>query len=228
MDHFDDQISSPISPSFPRPDATLIGRDLDLVHLSRLLQLILGCAVNCDRKEDYIAKIMSLEVDVQMAVKQAIEELLTSREHANSTLSIGAGESFDHMVNLRDSLKRTADELAQAVQAKERTEQSLYDLRRELDETVSERDQLRIELAAVVNRVRSLESTRTTETHEPSDASLKGKLITTITSPNENFDCDLISVDRHVNKLQLRIDQLQDDLFKLESAKGKRLSEVIY
>ena len=42
----------------------------------RLIQLILGCAVNCDAKQQYIEAIMNMEESLQQLIMQAIQELL--------------------------------------------------------------------------------------------------------------------------------------------------------
>ena len=44
-------------------------------ELGRLLQLILGCAVNCTEKQEYIQRIMSMEESVQHVVMTAIQEV---------------------------------------------------------------------------------------------------------------------------------------------------------
>lgn len=50
-----------------------------------MLQLILGCAVNCDEKQEHIQKIMSMEESVQLLVMQAIQEVMnTSRGYKYS------------------------------------------------------------------------------------------------------------------------------------------------
>ena len=46
-------------------------------ELGRLLQLVLGCAVNCDDKHEYIRRIMNLEESVQHAVMKAIQDVCT-------------------------------------------------------------------------------------------------------------------------------------------------------
>lgn len=51
------------------------GERNDVEELGRLLQLILGCAVNCANKEEYIGKIMSMEESVQHVVMNAIQEV---------------------------------------------------------------------------------------------------------------------------------------------------------
>ena len=44
----------------------------------RMLQLILGCAVNCDHKQQYIESIMNLEESVQQVLMLAIQEMIKS------------------------------------------------------------------------------------------------------------------------------------------------------
>ena len=54
------------------------GEHCNTSELGRLLQLILGCAVNCADKQEYIQRIMSMEVSVQQVVMNAIQEVLIS------------------------------------------------------------------------------------------------------------------------------------------------------
>lgn len=51
----------------------------DETELSRLLQLVLGCAVSCDRKQFYIEHIMSLEESVQHVLMNAIQEVCINK-----------------------------------------------------------------------------------------------------------------------------------------------------
>ena len=51
------------------------GEQSDEGELGRLLQLILGCAVNCEDKQEYIQRIMSMEESVQVVVMNAIQEV---------------------------------------------------------------------------------------------------------------------------------------------------------
>lgn len=52
-----------------------LAESMDETELSRLLQLVLGCAVSCDRKQFYIEQIMSLEESVQHVLMNAIQEV---------------------------------------------------------------------------------------------------------------------------------------------------------
>ncbi len=53
----------------------LLAKRSDETELSRLLQLVLGCAVSCDRKQFYIEHIMSLEASDQIVLMNAIQEV---------------------------------------------------------------------------------------------------------------------------------------------------------
>ncbi|KAA0706281.1 Protein Hook -like protein 2 [Triplophysa tibetana] len=56
------------------PDVCLIGEMGDVNELGRLLQLVLGCAVSCEHKQEHIQQIMTLEESVQHLVMTAIQE----------------------------------------------------------------------------------------------------------------------------------------------------------
>ncbi|XP_045779185.1 protein hook [Maniola jurtina] len=60
---------------FSRPDVVNIAEHADPTDLGRLLQLVLSCAVNCIKKEEYITRIMKLEFACQRSIMQAIQEL---------------------------------------------------------------------------------------------------------------------------------------------------------
>ena len=48
-------------------------------QIGRLVQLLIGCAVNCDEKQQYIEGIMSMEASLQELIMQAIQELLDNQ-----------------------------------------------------------------------------------------------------------------------------------------------------
>lgn len=53
---------------YVKPDAQKIGEHCDSQELKRLLQLVLGCAVNCNDKQYHITRIMGLEEAVQQVL----------------------------------------------------------------------------------------------------------------------------------------------------------------
>lgn len=45
-------------------------------ELERVLLLVLGCAVQCDEREQFIENIRQLDVDVQRAIVDAIQQVV--------------------------------------------------------------------------------------------------------------------------------------------------------
>lgn len=82
-------------------------------ELGRLLQLILGCAVNCSHKQDYITIIMGMEESVQQVIMQSIQEL----------------ESGGVSVSSEDSqIQKLMLDLSKAVEDKDLMEQRCHEL----------------------------------------------------------------------------------------------------
>uniref|UniRef100_A0A8C1Z2T2 Hook microtubule-tethering protein 1 n=1 Tax=Cyprinus carpio TaxID=7962 RepID=A0A8C1Z2T2_CYPCA len=74
VDYYNEVLAQKMT-EFPLPDLVRVVEQFDQVELGRLLQLILGCAVKCDRKQEYIQIIMTLEESVQHVVMTAIQEV---------------------------------------------------------------------------------------------------------------------------------------------------------
>uniref|UniRef100_A0A8C0HES4 Hook microtubule tethering protein 1 n=1 Tax=Chelonoidis abingdonii TaxID=106734 RepID=A0A8C0HES4_CHEAB len=73
MDYYHEFLGQQISEELV-PDLNQISEHSDPTELGRLLQLILGCAVNCEKKQEHIQNIMTLEESVQHVVMAAIQE----------------------------------------------------------------------------------------------------------------------------------------------------------
>lgn len=82
VEYFQDMLGHPILEQH-LPDVTLIGEFGDPEELGKLLQLVLGCAISCERKQEHIQQILTLEQSVQQVVMEAIQELL-SKDTADS------------------------------------------------------------------------------------------------------------------------------------------------
>ncbi|XP_035298433.1 protein Hook homolog 2 isoform X8 [Cricetulus griseus] len=73
MEYSKDVLGHPLSEQH-LPDVSLIGELSDSAELGKLLQLVLGCAISCEKKQEYIQRIMTLEESVQHVVMEAIQE----------------------------------------------------------------------------------------------------------------------------------------------------------
>ncbi|XP_062390874.1 girdin-like [Sardina pilchardus] len=68
----------------PLPNALVLGKnpfcDQSLEEMKKLLLLLLGCAVQCHRKEEYIEKIQSLDFGTKAAIASHIQEVTDSQD----------------------------------------------------------------------------------------------------------------------------------------------------
>ncbi|OWR54762.1 hook protein [Danaus plexippus plexippus] len=111
VDYHQDILSLSLD-EFSRPDVVNIAEHADRTDLGRLLQLVLSCAVNCIKKEEYITRIMDLELSCQRSIMQAIQELetITLGPNRNSIHSdTPAVEQTD--ADMREALAQRCHEL---------------------------------------------------------------------------------------------------------------------
>uniref|UniRef100_A0A8D0KY03 Calponin-homology (CH) domain-containing protein n=1 Tax=Strix occidentalis caurina TaxID=311401 RepID=A0A8D0KY03_STROC len=168
---------------FTLPDVNLIGEHADAAELGRMLQLILGCAVNCEQKQEYIQTIMMMEESVQHVVMTAIQELMSKE----SPVTVGN----DAYVDLDRQLKKTTEELNEALATKEEIAQRCHELDMQVAALQEEKSSLLAENQILMERLNQSDS---------------------IEDPNSPAG------RRHL-QLQTQLEQLQEETFRLEAAK---------
>ncbi|KAM6105730.1 LOW QUALITY PROTEIN: protein Hook homolog 3 [Pterocles gutturalis] len=135
---------------FTLPDVNLIGEHADAAELGRMLQLILGCAVNCEQKQEYIQTIMMMEESVQHVVMTAIQELMSK----SSPVSVGN----DAYVDLDRQLKKTTEELNEALATKEEIAQRCHELDMQVAALQEEKSSLLAENQILMERLNQSDS----------------------------------------------------------------------
>uniref|UniRef100_A0A3B1IQ42 Protein Hook homolog 3 n=1 Tax=Astyanax mexicanus TaxID=7994 RepID=A0A3B1IQ42_ASTMX len=168
---------------FTLPDLNLIGEHSDEAELGRMLQLILGCAVNCEQKQEYIQTIMMMEESVQHVVMTAIQELMSKETPVS-----GGNDSY---VDLDRQLKKTVEELNDALASKEEIAQRCHELDMQVAALQEEKGSLLAENQLLMERLNQSDS------------------IEDLNSPAGR---------RHL-QLQTQLEQLQEETFRLEAAK---------
>ncbi|XP_053227649.1 protein Hook homolog 3 [Podarcis raffonei] len=168
---------------FILPDVNLIGEHSEVAELGRMLQLILGCAVNCEQKQEYIQTIMMMEESVQHVVMTAIQELMSKES------PVSAGN--DAYVDLDRQLKKTTEELNEALATKEEISQRCHELDMQVATLQEEKSSLLVENQVLMERLNQSDS---------------------IEDPNSPAG------RRHL-QLQTQLEQLQEETFRLEAAK---------
>ncbi|KAH0618560.1 hypothetical protein JD844_017893 [Phrynosoma platyrhinos] len=166
------------------PDLNRISEHSDPVELGRLLQLILGCAVNCEKKQEHIQVIMTLEESVQHVVMAAIQELM-SKEIVGFVASDLPGD-------LEQQLKRALEELADVLAEKEELKQRCQELDLQVAALQEEKSSLMSENEIMNDRLDQLDG---------------------------SLDDTNTAVAKKYFHAQLQLEQLQEENFRLETAK---------
>uniref|UniRef100_A0A3B4WZ02 Hook microtubule-tethering protein 1 n=1 Tax=Seriola lalandi dorsalis TaxID=1841481 RepID=A0A3B4WZ02_SERLL len=139
------QVLSQEISDFPLPDLALVAEHSDPVELGRLLQLILGCAVRCERKQEYIQIIMTLEESVQHVVMTAIQEVM------RCVLLTSASPSCVQ-------LKKALEDLAELLAEKEALAQRCQELDIQVAVLQEERNSLLAENDVLTDRANQLDT----------------------------------------------------------------------
>lgn len=135
-------------------------KDTSFEELKKALLLVLGCAVQCERKEHFIEKIKTLDIKVQHAIVEHIKEVT---DDTQCVLPVNPSEQLDGYVektlNHLNKLIVERDELAEAVlELKQEQEfyQSQIEGKSSLTAVSPEKHHLVVELADCKAKVRKL------------------------------------------------------------------------
>lgn len=217
------------------PDLNKICKDEDSNELARLIQLVLGIAVNCDDKQQYIQEITKLDLNVQQNLMEAIQQLMSNSSAANAPSNTAttttdylhtngqlsqSNQTLNpinhHANNFLDSLNenssyhlqeqflRTMENLRLTNEKKETILQQNYELNKRLIAEQNEKLSLQNEYERLMDRYNSLNAKR-------DDLDLEGS--------------DIFK-NKHVIKLQKRIEQLEKDMIVLENQKEENLIKL--
>ncbi|XP_051951813.1 protein Hook homolog 1 [Xyrauchen texanus] len=182
VDYYNEVLTQQIS-EFPLPDLMRVVEHSDQVELGRLLQLVLGCAVKCDRKQEYIQIIMTLEESVQHVVMTAIQELMFK----DNVSLLGTEPLGDSEQQLKKALE-------------------------DLIEVMAEKDEL-------AQRCQELDIQVTMLQEERNGLLAENDLLTDRANQLDTFDDPSTPSGRKHSQLQLQLEQLQEENFRLEAAK---------
>uniref|UniRef100_A0A8C1F7B2 Hook microtubule-tethering protein 1 n=1 Tax=Cyprinus carpio carpio TaxID=630221 RepID=A0A8C1F7B2_CYPCA len=182
VDYYNEVLAQKMT-EFPLPDLVRVVEQFDQVELGRLLQLILGCAVKCDRKQEYIQIIMTLEESVQHVVMTAIQELMSKE----TVSQLGT----EHLGDFEEQLKKALEDLTEVMAEKEELAQRCQELDVQVTMLQEERNSLLAE----------------------------NDLLTDRSSQLDTFDNPSTPSGRKHSQLQLQLEQLQEENFRLEAAK---------
>ncbi|XP_048346339.1 protein Hook homolog 2 isoform X2 [Sphaerodactylus townsendi] len=180
------------------PDVALVAELSHTAELAKLLQLVLGCAISCERKQDHIQQIMTLEESVQHVVMTAIQELLT--KDSSDTLSSETYGNFDSQSRkyyfLSDDLEETDD-----------VRQRCHELEQQISLLVEEKSSLVLENKTLQDQKNSLES---------DVAGLSGKKLLLLQTQIEQLQEENFRLESGRDDFRTRCEDLEREMQELQ------------
>ncbi|XP_037112135.1 protein Hook homolog 2 isoform X2 [Syngnathus acus] len=180
------------------PDVNLIGEMGDITELGKLVQLVLGCAVSCEKKQEQIQQIMTLEESVQHVVMTAIQELL-SREPSSEPGSPETYGDFNYQSRKYYFLSEEAGE-------KEDLRQRCQDLEHQLSVAQEEKLSLQTETRSLKEKLNRCDSL------DVSGTAITGKKLLLLQSQMEQLQDENYRLENSRDDLRLHADMLERQL----------------
>ncbi|XP_031145142.1 girdin-like isoform X4 [Sander lucioperca] len=123
----------------PLPNVLLLSRtpycEQSLEEMKKLLLLLLGCAVQCEKKEEYIERIRSLDFDTKAAIAAHIQELTHSQENVLDLQWLESSEV--HPDELEAVARNMATHLRQLLDQRDTHLETIAELMQEKEGVVS-------------------------------------------------------------------------------------------
>ncbi|XP_040055191.2 protein Daple isoform X1 [Gasterosteus aculeatus] len=128
----------------PLPNILCIAKDPisanSMEQLKRLLLLILGCAVQCERKEEMIEKIKLLDIETQAAIVSHIQEVTHNQLNVLDLSWLEEGSELDQE-ELEPLSRNMAASLQQLIDQRDKASEVIVDLTQERDYLSSQQPQ---------------------------------------------------------------------------------------
>lgn len=172
------------------------------MYLLTVLFCLAGCAVNCDRKQDYITQIMSMEESVQQCIMQAIQQL--------EELTRGPGRSGLSLISLESDTRLLMEDLSAANEAKDKLAQHCHNLELQVQSLQEEKQTLLVDnrmLSAQLQNKEAIEFTRSPDTRRQMDL-LKEELFK-VETMRDDYRAKLLEQERQISTLQEKVAELQ-------------------
>uniref|UniRef100_UPI003AAC40A1 protein Hook homolog 2 isoform X2 n=1 Tax=Centroberyx gerrardi TaxID=166262 RepID=UPI003AAC40A1 len=184
------------------PDVNLIGEMGDVTELGKLVQLVLGCAVSCEKKQEQIQQIMTLEESVQHVVMTAIQELL-SKEPSSEPGSPETYGDFDYQSRKYYFLSEEADE-------KEDLGQRCRDLQHQLSVALEEKSSLQVETRSLKEKLSRCDSL------DASTSAITGKKLLLLQSQMEQLQEENYRLENSRDDMRVRGEILEREVVDLQ------------
>uniref|UniRef100_A0A8C5E5J5 Calponin-homology (CH) domain-containing protein n=1 Tax=Gouania willdenowi TaxID=441366 RepID=A0A8C5E5J5_GOUWI len=183
------------------PDVSLIGEMGDVTELGKLVQLVLGCAVSCEKKQERIQQIMTLEESVQHVVMTAIQEV--------SEPAFKKSDAYEKIFSFLFLLQsRKYYFLSEAADEKEDLSRRCRDLEHQLSMALEEKSSLQTEMRSLKEKLNRRDSL---------DASaITGKKLLLLQSQMEQLQEENYRLENSRDDMRVRGEMLEREVGELQ------------
>uniref|UniRef100_A0A8C4NZG3 Hook microtubule tethering protein 2 n=1 Tax=Dicentrarchus labrax TaxID=13489 RepID=A0A8C4NZG3_DICLA len=192
LEYYHDVLGHPVSDEH-LPDVNLIGEMGDVTELGKLVQLVLGCAVSCEKKQEQIQQIMTLEESVQHVVMTAIQEV-------SEPLRLS---SWFSLLCINPSSYEEADE-------KEDLNQRCRDLEHQLSVALEEKSSLQAETCSLKEKLSRFDSL------DNSTTAITGKKLLLLQSQMEQLQEENYRLENSRDDMRVRGEILEHEVTELQ------------
>ncbi|XP_051802334.1 girdin isoform X2 [Acanthochromis polyacanthus] len=123
----------------PLPNVFLLGKtpycEQSLDEMKKLLLLLLGCAVQCEKKEEYIERIQTLDFETKAAIAAHIQELTHSQENVLDLHWLESSEV--HLDEMETVARNMATHLQRLLEQRDTHLETIAELMQEKEGVVS-------------------------------------------------------------------------------------------
>ncbi|KAM9745225.1 protein Hook homolog 2 [Menidia menidia] len=199
MEYYHDVLSHQVADEH-LPDVNLIGEMGDVTELGKLVQLVLGCAVSCEKRQEQIQQIMTLEESVQHVVMTAIQELL-AKEPLSEPGSPETYGDFDYQSRKYYFLSEEADEKADL-------SQRCRDLEHQLSLGLEEKSSLQSEVRSLKEKLSRCDSLDT--------STITGKKLLLLQTQMEQLQEENYRLENSRDDMRVRAEMLEREVSDLQ------------
>uniref|UniRef100_A0A8C4ILW0 Hook microtubule tethering protein 2 n=1 Tax=Dicentrarchus labrax TaxID=13489 RepID=A0A8C4ILW0_DICLA len=194
LEYYHDVLGHPVSDEH-LPDVNLIGEMGDVTELGKLVQLVLGCAVSCEKKQEQIQQIMTLEESVQHVVMTAIQEVKLHLPLSPLVLCLQSRKYY--------FLSEEADE-------KEDLNQRCRDLEHQLSVALEEKSSLQAETCSLKEKLSRFDSL------DNSTTAITGKKLLLLQSQMEQLQEENYRLENSRDDMRVRGEILEHEVTELQ------------
>ncbi|KAF4533458.1 hypothetical protein B566_EDAN001185 [Ephemera danica] len=184
------------------PNITMIGEHSDTENLILLLQLVLGCAIHCSNKEEYIRKMRDMEEEVQQVIMQSIQDLeqgIQGDPRSGLHLeNVAALSTADSLSEVTIHLSKAVEDLQRVTEERDHMKQRCHELDMQAVLLQDDKVSLQSEIKKLQDKLKDLEGLEETGG----------------------------SNQRNTKDLKKQVDACKEELFKAETARDDYRAKV--